>query len=574
MTTAVSPTSAPSPWRAESHPAWAHLSTRLTGWTDVLTTRGDVLVTIYPAPHQSGQPAGMFNHRTALITVDATQALPGQPDPQRIDLHDSRDRARFPVLAGVIAHEVGHAAHTSRRKDADPRIAEWAGLLEEPRMEGQVVRGNPTARDWLRAVADHILGNADPVDAASAARTLILIGGRILAGVLDADDLPDMDAVVGPWLSRRQVAVVGAAVARVVDAADGDTATVLSEARRIAAEFADTDGTDGADGGAQPESGGGCTIPGQSDDSPAAGDGAVAQAVRAIAADAARQMQAAAGVLDPSPQAQADAQGRNQRAIVATQSYRAMRATVHETESRRPSHTEQQHARALTRQLAAASARGITVSRTPAVCPPGRLRTSQLVKRAGQIHAGVTPTAAPWEAQRRRTVDNPPLNVGVALDISGSMEPYAEPTAVAGWMLARAVRELGGSAATATWNHEAAMLPVSARSTAVTVPTICGGSTGLPDALRGLDRHMGFDRVAGARLIAVVTDGDLPNSEAVYQEIAHLTDAGVQVLWLTPPDTHAFAMTPPAGVIAHELDDPNRIGRIIGECAVRALRMA
>jgi len=159
--------------------------------------------------------------------------------------------------------------------------------------------------------------------------------------------------------------------------------------------------------------------------------------------------------------------------------------------------------------------------------------------------------------------------VGVALDISGSMEPFAAPTAVAAWALARAVRQVGGKAATVTWNHTSSLLPVTAVSGSVPVPSIGGGSTGLPAALRVLDRELALGRDHGARMVVVVTDGDLPNDAAVREEAERLVAAGVRILWLV---TEAGGMTPPEGAEVAVIEDPSRIGQLIGAAAVTALR--
>ncbi|MCQ4120729.1 hypothetical protein [Rhodococcus tibetensis] len=565
MTTATPPRS---PWDTPTHSDWRRLGARLTDWSESLTSRGDVLVQVFPQDPATRRPAGLFNHRTATITLDAAQALPGRPDPDRIDLRDARDRARFPVLAGVLTHEVGHATHTVRRKGLTGSVAEWAALLEEPRMEGRVWACRSDTRRWLQASVAHLLGRGDPTCPEEAARVLILIGGRAMAGVLDVDSLPDLDAEAGRWLTGEQIAVICEQTDRAVAAADGDTATIAAAAARIAALF--EDGAEGGDtGGADEEGDGGCS--GHSHGAPDV-DSPLGKAIAMIAAQAAMELRAAEGVVDPSPQAQAQAakSAAREHAAQMVADHRQARAGEHATTQRRPVLDEQRQARALATELAAAAARDVDVTRSRAGTPPGRLRTAQLVRRQGQIHARVTPTATPWESTRRRTVDNPRLTVGVALDISGSMEAYAAPTAVSAWALARAAAELGGRTATVTWNHTAALLPVRANSGVVPVPSICGASSGLPAALRPLSRELSFDRCGGARLVAVVTDGDLPNQVEVCAEVARLISCGVRVLWLTAPDERT--MPAPPGVSAHVLDDPSQVGRIIGRAAVAALR--
>ena len=66
-----------------------------------------------------------------------------------------------------------------------------------------------------------------------------------------------------------------------------------------------------------------------------------------------------------------------------------------------------------------------------------------------QRAAGAVPTAEPFTRTRSRRVPAPPLRVGIACDISGSMGAFTGPVASAAWILARAAGHLP-SARTAT----------------------------------------------------------------------------------------------------------------------------
>lgn len=552
------------PWQEPTHPDWRRLSARLCEWTETLTHRRDVLVKI--SPQTSGStPAGLFNHCEATVTIDATRTLPGHPEPDRIDLRDARDRARFPVLAGVLAHEIGHATHSVRRPGLAGSAAEWAALLEEPRMEGRVVAGRPDSRRWLQASVAHLLGRAEPTNRLEAARMLVLIGGRGMAGVLDLEDLPDLDALTKDWLSAEQISVICEQTDNVVAASDGDIATLARAAQIISSLFEsriDDSATEFDDTG----DAGCCAREGLDVDS------AIGGALAAIAAKAATELRLAAGTVDPTPRAIAQKESARAREAQVVADYRQAREVEHRHELRRPTADEHRQAKILATQLSSASMRDVDVVRVPTTAPPGNLRTSQLVRRQAQIHTRVTPTAAPWNSTRRRTVRNPILKVGVALDISGSMEAYAQPTAVAAWMLARAVTDLQGRTATVTWNHQASLLPVRANNASVPVPMICGGSSGLPAALRVLERELALGGQSGARVLAIVTDGDLPNSDEVVAEVERLVDRGVHVLWLSSDDRQLIAL--PSKVTERVLQNPARIGSFLGEAAVQALRQA
>lgn len=94
----------------------------------------------------------------------------------------------------------------------------------------------------------------------------------------------------------------------------------------------------------------------------------------------------------------------------------------------------------------------------------------------------------------------------------------------------------------------------------------------MPAALRVLERELALGGQSGARVLAIVTDGDLPNSDEVVAEVERLVDRGVHVLWLSSDDRQLFAL--PSKVTERVLQNPARIGSFLGEAAVQALRQA
>src|SRR6202035_3277622 len=112
------------------------------------------------------------------------------------------------------------------------------------------------------------------------------------------------------------------------------------------------------------------------------------------------------------------------------------------TGTREPRDGEKAAARRLTRTLRDATAgKRDTVTITSPV-PPGRLRMRQVLAADAQRAAGARPTAEPFTHTRSRRVPAPPLRVGIACDVSGSMGAFAGPVASAAWILARAAGHL------------------------------------------------------------------------------------------------------------------------------------
>lgn len=593
--------------------AWTSLSARLGQFVDTLTPRRDVIARIGVEATPvlgDGRPAGAFNHNTATVTIDASQTLASGDDPSRIDLRDQRDCARFPVLAGVAAHEIGHATHTVNRGAQPPLAATWASVLEEPRMEGRVVASNRRTRVWLRASATQILGDLNPTSASEAARVLILLGGRVDAGVYEADALPDLRALAAPHLEDDDIDVIVEQTRIAVSIDDGDVAGLMECAQMVAAvmsryesgeqddtgEGSEDDGADGAPGSGgrvgQPDSGGGDLVEHEDDDGPspaghrtgasetdsgaeAASAGRVlAAALAAMAAGAAADARTAAGVAIVSRAAQERRRTEQDHRDKVVAAGRIANSTNHKTANRPASADELAASRRFNLALAAAADRGITATSVKHLAPPGKMQMSQLVRRAAQIEAGQMPTATPWSRTQRRVAETPPLNIGIALDISPSMTASVEPTAVAGWMLARAARARRGRAATVTWHSTAAVHPTTGDTT-VHVPDVDGGSDGLPTALRALDARLHLTSSAEPALIAVVTDADLPNMVDVHRQVRRLTDFGVKVLWLTVPGDWSTTPGPPPPTALHaHLDDPSRIGQVLTDAVIAALRAA
>lgn len=130
------------------------------------------------------------------------------------------------------------------------------------------------------------------------------------------------------------------------------------------------------------------------------------------------------------------------RVFGATTANTAPRGGTRITWTRPPRPDEQAAARRLARRLRAAAHRDrITTVRTSPT-PPGRLSMRGALAADAQRAAGVTPTAEPFTQTTRRHVPAPPLRIGIACDVSGSMNLLAEPVASAAWIMARAAGHL------------------------------------------------------------------------------------------------------------------------------------
>jgi len=128
--------------------------------------------------------------------------------------------------------------------------------------------------------------------------------------------------------------------------------------------------------------------------------------------------------------------------------------------SREPTPDEQAAARRLARALREASAGGRDQTVITSATPPGRLRMRHAMAADAQRAARAMPTAKPFTRVKRRRVPAPPLAVGAACDVSGSMSGFTGPVASTAWILARATASLP-AARTATVTYGRDVRPVT-----------------------------------------------------------------------------------------------------------------
>ena len=177
------------------------------------------------------------------------------------------------------------------------------------------------------------------------------------------------------------------------------------------------------------------------------------------------------------------------------------------TGTREPRDGEKAAARRLTRTLREATAGGRDTVTFTSATPPGRLRMRQALAADAQRAAGARPTAEPFTRTRSRRVPAPPLRVGIACDISGSMQAFTGPVASAAWILARAACALpAATTATVLYGEQVHPLTHPGHAPAqVTDFAAPDGTEQLCRAIDALDGALGLSRprhrpAAGHRL--------------------------------------------------------------------------
>lgn len=563
-----------------TRPEWLTLSAAFADQVPVIADRDDLLVTV--APGAGGGAPACFYPARALIEVDGDHL---GVDPATADPANMSDRRRYATAWGALTHECGHAKHTTwdPPDDAPPGVVAAAMLLEEPRMEAAHMRRRPDDRHWLRACAKGIVAAdlhlfADPATApqmtpADAARTAALLLGRADGGVLTRAEVTPVARVIEHVLGTEMLGKLRAVWRDALRTADDDTQTMLDLGRR----WCDLLGTD-PDRSVAPvavaDPSGPSSPVAAADPSPLAG--AITAVLNGVAENVAREK----APEDPAEvaaaaQAEQDAADKNaQKAAHRVFAEPGPRTGHTRTAGTRPpTPDERTAARVLARALDTAGIRERVAVRSTSEMPPGRVRMRGVRTAEAQRAAGAMVTAEPFTRITRTPVTVPPLRVGVACDVSGSMAWASAHVASAAWILANAARHTRVPAETATvifGNHVRPLTHPGKPPAEVTEFHSLDDWEDIPVALGALDGALALSRPGAARLVVIVSDGRYRRQErrAGQKKLDRLRAAGCAVLWLTTRTTDM----PLDGATVHVLTDPTTTARAIGHAATAALR--
>jgi hypothetical protein len=542
-----------------------------------------VIVTCEPGT-RSGAPAAFYS-ATAALEIDAALFAPLKPatiNPQR-----PGDEERYPVAWGALVHEAAHAAHSRWITPPSLRgtaLGQAAELLEESRAELAHLTCRPADRPFLRACV-HTLVLADftaqtPGDRWQAASAAALILARRDAGILDPDESEPLHTTVTAILGADLLQALASIWTAAHTTGDDDGKAMLEHARAWCQAL-------GAEPAA-PEPAPAPASMGRRGELAAAVGRVVGQVRANEAAQAAAQARAAA---TRSARAQAKtAQAAHDRQAAKTaekvfapgarpftpgepaRNQRGQRAKSPVTGTRPPTSAEKAAAGQLARALRAASYRERTATVTACAAPPGRLSMRGALARDAQKAAGATPTAQPWIHTRHRPTPTPPLRVGIAVDVSASMQAAAAPIASAAWILAKAtaLTDPDSRAATVAYHRSLTAITAPGRTpTRVTEFAARGLGHSLAEAIDALSAGLELARPGRGRLLVIASDGYYHRDEAARaaERITALRTAGCAVLWL------AFAPDPrplPGTTLLH-LADPAHAATAIGKAAATAL---
>ncbi|GAA3877993.1 vWA domain-containing protein [Streptomyces sedi] len=572
-------------WYRPHGPHWPRISAALTSRLAELAGRDDILVTCRHGT-RSGAPAAFFP-QLAELEIDAQlfdHHLPAATiDPSRVG-----DEERYPVAWGVFTHEAAHAAHS--RWETPPWLRgtamhQAAELLEESRVEGAQIARRPQDRRWLRESARQLIFAealvAVPETTWEAASTAGLLLGRRDAGVLDPDETALLATALAHTLGDDVLERLKAIWRIALTVADDDPESML-EAGRAWCEAL------GREPAAAPGSDAVRLSPAQR--------GEVAASVSELASRVRENDDAEAGEEERAETARsearrtkrAEASGRARsqelaravfapgagRLTVAADGEHDVRDTASPVISRRPPTQKEKAAAAqLARSLRTAAWRERTETTVDSAVPPGRLNMRQALLADAQLAAGVTPTATPWKRVTRRAAEQPPLRVGIGVDVSSSMYRATGPMASAAWIIHQATRWTDPRSRTATIAFDEGITAITRPGKAP--PGVIdfeaeGMYEAAAEAIDALTAALDLDRPGAGRLLVIASDGYFTPDQAARttQRIAALRRSGCSVLWLGF-DRHTVALPGSTPVLLRE---PAQAAAVIAQAATTAVR--
>lgn len=535
--------------RAEQTPAeWLPVGAKIGSLVNAWAGRSDIVA--YVGPGAGGPTPACFNPPLAEVEVNVDIAFGKGISPEMIgDLQDRDTLFDWPKAAGAIFHEALHARYSRMdlpKANEALTPSEFAAFmsLEETRIEHLGVTNFPANRVFLRACALDIVlhdisENIEKADSIrSVANIAALVSARVDAGTIDADDAVGINSVVIDFLGadtftklqsvwRRFQAIENVInplplydlarewdqILRDLAKERGEDIDMPSDAQVMAAIIAD--------------------IIKEIED-------AMDMIDISVADDVQDQQQAEEWKQEADTRANAARQDREHKKVADEVFKKTAELNGHGSgsslrEVRMPTAAERAAAVKIARMLEKAKYRERDEREIQSILPPGRLRTRAIVQNAAYKAQGSMTLAEPWRRTVRKHTDDPTLNIGVMVDISGSMGNAMQPMAVTAWAMSEAARRVQARAAMVYYGQDVfPTLKPGQHLDQVNVYTAPDGTEKFDRAFKALDGGLNLLHGTGARLLVVVSDGCYTpqETERARHWVRECDRNGVAVLWL------------------------------------------
>jgi hypothetical protein len=201
-----------------------------------------------------------------------------------------------------------------------------------------------------------------------------------------------------------------------------------------------------------------------------------------------------------------------------------------------------------------------------------------MVQEAAYRAQGSMMHAEPWKRTVRKHTDDPTLNVGVMVDISGSMASAMNPMAVTAWAMSEAVRRVQGRCAMVYYGQDVfPTLKPGQHLDQINVYSAPDGTEKFDTAFKALDGALNLLNGSGARLLVIVSDCCYTEVEIEKAKawIAQCEQQGVAVMILPFSDRNYSLYTrrvaSASTVVLGDVKSPTDAALEIGKAAADAL---
>jgi hypothetical protein len=531
----------------------------------------------------------------AEVEVDVAVAFGATVTPQTIgDIRERGTQFDFPRASGAIFHEALHARYSrydllKAIEDLSKNEMTALTILEETRIEALGVENFPANRVFLRACAmdiilDDVRENLEKITATRAmAQLAALVCARVDAGSLDAEDALDVQSMVSDFFGATRYSQLRNIWLRFQKHEEHFNALPLYDLAREWESIVKDTAEDNGD--AEDEA---SMIP-------AAMAGIISDIIGSLE-EAAEDIAISIG-----DEAQEQEQKEDWKEIVDFRGKAAKQQKDHEKiseevfnkssgedgngsysrikETRAPSGLERAAAVKIANMLERAKYRERDEKEVTSILPPGRLRSRAMLQEAAYKARGSMMHAQPWKRTVRKHTDDPTLNVGVMVDISGSMADAMQPMAVTAWAMSEAVRRVQGRCAMVYYGSGVfPTLKPGQHLPEVNVYTAPDGTERFDRAFKALDGSLNLLNGTGARLLVVVSDGCYvpEETEKAKKWIQECEKNGVAVLWIPFAHAHQLAyvrdiVKGTSVALLQDVTDPADAALQIGKAAADAL---
>jgi hypothetical protein len=544
----------------------------------------------YVGPGAGGPAPACYSPTQAEVEVNVDVAFAKGITPDEIgDITLRKTQYEFPKATGAIMHEAFHArfsqwsmpkAYEELEKDEYNALV----LLEESRIEYQGLKSMATARPFLRACAMEIVigdtkeGMENETQTQSLTNLVGLVFARIDAGVLEEHEVFTITEMITNQLGEKVVEQLRTIARSAQLHENHKDATELyplaKEWARIVRETAKERGDE-----QKPESGKG--IPSE-----------IMEAIMEALSEASDEVMAN-NFSDLGDQEQieemreevkaksSDAKEQNENREVANQVFSKAsgpgqsKTNSKLVEQRQPTSAELSASVRIGQWLEKAKYRERDEHEIASIVPPGRLRSKAILQNVALKSRGVNQRVEPFRRTVRKHTDDPTLNVGIMVDISGSMGSAMKPMATTAWVMSSAVNRIQGNCAMVYYGNDVfPTLKIGQKLSEVNVYSASDGTEKFSKAFQALDGALNLLHGNGARLLVVVSDGEYSGDEVPKSKeiVAKCKEAGVAILWL-PFDSGRGArdIGGDYAEIVLGINQPEEASEIIGRSAERVM---